>query len=224
MGYAKGNFVFLFGITRIPATGQYALVLDYIDGGNLRHFHARLLATTSARQYCWLKTAQLVAYNLSWIHASGILHRDFHGGNILMRSDGIPHTSDLGLATYKNQTDATNEIRGVIPYMAPEYLQHGLYTSSSEVYSLGVLLWEISAGRPPFAGQDFNLLRYQIVHQHRRELPIPNTPDWYRELYQWCWHPDPERRPSSVMVDDILYLQRDPRGIVNIPGNDYPAL
>ena len=93
--------------------------------------------------------------------------------------------------------------------MASEYLAHGIFTKASEVYSLGVILWELSAGRPPFAGEDFNTLRRQIVQDNRRETPLPNTPDWYIELYQWCWHPDPAYRPTAETVQGIILPDED---------------
>ena len=106
--------------------------------------------------------------------------------------------------------------------MAPEYLAHGIFTKASEVYSLGVILWELSAGRPPFAGEDFNTLRRQIVQDNRRETPLPNTPAWYIELYQWCWHPDPAYRPTARMVKNIIGQDKD---LEKDPGiRDHPAI
>jgi serine/threonine protein kinase len=109
----------------------------------------------------------------------------------------------------------------VIPYIAPETLAH---TKESEVYSLGVILWECSAGRPPFPGEDFSTLGRQIVYDHRRETPIPNTPAWYVELYEWCWHPDPASRPTVHMVWEILTY----KGLGPLPDDpiirDHPAI
>ncbi|POG69130.1 kinase-like domain-containing protein, partial [Rhizophagus irregularis DAOM 181602=DAOM 197198] len=80
-------------------------------------------------------------------HRSGQVHQNFHSGNIL-RNNYLYHISDFGLFGSANESD--NKICGVLPYIAPEVLIGKPYTSSSDIYSFGVIMVELSSGYPPF--------------------------------------------------------------------------
>ncbi|CAI2189871.1 2996_t:CDS:2, partial [Funneliformis geosporum] len=89
---------------------------------------------------------------LSSIHNNNIIHRDFHSGNILIFEDQCgEHTTigDLGLSKSATGADV-NETYGIIPYMAPEVLQGQKYTTASDIYSFGMIMWEYMTGRRPF--------------------------------------------------------------------------
>ena len=74
------------------------------------------------------------------------------------------------------------------------------YTKSSDIYSFGVLMWEISSGYPPFKDSDKFALVFAI-NNGVREVAIPNTPNEYEELYKNCWNQEPEQRPT---INEIL--------------------
>jgi serine/threonine protein kinase len=96
--------------------------------------------------------------------------------------------------------------RGVIAYMEPKRILNPNfpYTKSSDIYSLGVLMWEISSGCPPFKNNSFSrcdkdALVYAIINGVR-EKPIPNTPKEYEELYKNCWDQEPNQRPTTSKI------------------------
>ena len=99
-------------------------------------------------------------------------------------------------------TNLHDTLFGNIPYAAPEIIKadneakQDLYTKSSDVYSLGVVLWQISSGKTPFKGQNKNMLIVTVM-LGSKERRIQDTPDEYYNLYSQCWSNEPEKRPTT---------------------------
>jgi serine/threonine protein kinase len=95
---------------------------------------------------------------------------------------------------------------GVIAYMEPKRIidQKFPYTKSSDIYSFGVLMWEISSGYPPFKNSDYNIALGFAINNGTRETIIPGTPIEYENLYKNCWNKEPDQRPIiSEILDDF---------------------
>ena len=111
----------------------------------------------------------------------------------------------------KSMNTATNihdGLFGNIPYVAPEVLnasktKQDPYTIYSDIYSLGVLLWEISSGQSPFKDES-NYAIITATLSGDREKRVPDTPDKYYTLYNQCWHDNPEERHSVEYVYNVL--------------------
>ena len=108
----------------------------------------------------------------------------------------------------KTQTKIHKAAFGMAPYVAPELFvydnsQHPPFSKKTDIYSLGVLLWEISSGYPPFKSEDYSdiALIYNVTHGTREKM-IPDTPPDYHELYTDCWNEDPNKRP---IIDKVYY-------------------
>ena len=88
------------------------------------------------------------------------------------------------------------------PYVAPELLNLSQsHSKKTDIYSLGVLLWELSSGYPPFNEHcDQMAIIYNVINHGMREQKIPNTPLSYHNLYTACWNGDPEKRP---IIEDV---------------------
>ncbi|RGB22907.1 kinase-like domain-containing protein, partial [Rhizophagus diaphanus] len=108
-----------------------------------------------------------IAYGLKDIHKKGLIHQDFHCGNIL--SDKTQHTAyitDLGLcqpANVKSSQNNNKKIYGVLPYVAPEVLRGKEYTQASDIYGFGIIAYEICTGFPPY---------YDIAHDEFLAMKI----------------------------------------------------
>ena len=108
------------------------------------------------------------------------------------------------------ETDLHDNLFGNVPYVAPEImktdrtkLEQDPYTKNSDVYSLGVLLWQISSGKTPFEDQDKNTL-FVTIMSGIKEKRMPDTPDDYYDLYNQCWNDEPEARPATEYVYNVL--------------------
>lgn len=122
-------------------------------------------------------------------------------------NDGKLLIADFGLSKKLNDVTSNSIANnmGMIEYIEPQCFEIDNYKKDkrSDIYSLGVLLWEITSGQPPFLNSNIYPLTSRIS-KNIREQPIEDTPPEYQKLYQECWNGDPELRPNIVQVYEIL--------------------
>src|SRR2546423_5934567 len=135
------------------------------------------------------------------IHQENAIHRDLHSGNILsMQYNQNFYVSDLGFCGPVDKP--LNSIYGNLPYIAPEVIVGKETTFASDIYSIGMLMWEISSGQPPFSIYEHDLdLAMNIINGMRPKI-VSGTPLKYKSLMEQCWDADPLKRP------DIITLQK----------------
>ena len=115
--------------------------------------------------------------------------------------------ADFGLSKQLTETATKSNVLGMPAYVDPQCYKNDHYKKNekSDIYSLGVLLWEITSGNPPFLKieSDYAII-VKIANQGIREKPIIDTPSAYANLYEKCWDDDPNKRPTIDDVFDIL--------------------
>ena len=155
MNYCKvksGMIVPCFGITKFPDNGNYAIVLNYYLEGNLRDYlqknHSNLTLKNRITIFEYLCGA------LYAIHEKDLIHCDLHSGNILLYG-GNCYITDLGLCGPVDEK-SSNKIYGITSYIAPEIFRGNKNTKESDIYSVGMLMWELFAGHPPFDNRAHN--------------------------------------------------------------------
>ncbi|GBC04840.1 hypothetical protein RclHR1_00590026 [Rhizophagus clarus] len=197
------NIIRFHGITMFEenngAFRNYSLVMEYANNGTLQDYLKKDL-TWDAK----FEIAYQLACAVSCLHNEGIVHRDLHSKNVLVHDDTIK-LADFGLSKRidKSVTSNITKLFGVIPYIDPKKFNNPEYklNKTSDVYSIGVLLWEISSGKRPFKNEKYDLnLGLKILEDHREEI-IPNTPTNYSKLYTECWDIEPNNRPN---MKDVL--------------------
>ncbi|PKC76119.1 kinase-like protein [Rhizophagus irregularis] len=198
------NIISFLGISKDDI--GYVMVLEYANEGNLRDYFNRKFDSLQWENK--IRMALDITCGLKCLHSDGIIHRDLHSKNILV-NNGRLLIADFGLS--KRLTEVTSNSKsnniGIIEYVEPQCLRSVNYVKDkrSDVYSLGVLLWEITSGHPPFHTAERDMLGYHISHENLREEPIDGTPSEYRQLYQKCWDGDPEKRPNiNEVYNEIL--------------------
>jgi serine/threonine protein kinase len=121
--------------------------------------------------------------------------------------------ADLGLSKKMSEatTNSLANTLGMPEYTEPQCFKLGNYKKNkkSDIYSLGVLLWEISSGHRPFPNYLQNILQFHIGFNNLREKAVEGTPVKYQELYEKCWNEDPNLRPDIKEVFDILIKTED---------------
>jgi serine/threonine protein kinase len=141
------------------------------------------------------------------IHNENAIHRDLHSGNIMFSQYNQRfYIGDLGLCGPANIP--LDSIYGNLSYIAPEVIVKKKYSFASDIYSIGMLMWEILSGQPPFINKrNYNLV-IKIINGMRPKI-IPGTPLVYKELMEQCWDANPEKRPDiNLLYNKINYLYR----------------
>ncbi|GBC07456.1 hypothetical protein RclHR1_07490001 [Rhizophagus clarus] len=200
-----GYIVKCYGLTRDTSDGNYMLVMQQMDT-DLRKYLQQ-----NYHNFTWKKRIDIifdVTEALFRIHLGNAIHRDLHSGNILCYLSGQNfYISDLGFCGPVDRP--INSIYGNLPYIAPEVISGKKTTFESDIYSIAMLMWEISSGQPPFINfkHDFDLA-LKIINGMRPTV-IPGTPLEYKNLMEQCWDPDPTKRPNICYLwNEILKMSR----------------
>ncbi|GAB4827722.1 Serine/threonine-protein kinase AtPK2/AtPK19 [Ancistrocladus abbreviatus] len=136
------------------------LVLDFVNGGHLffQLYHHGLFREDLARVYA----AEIVSA-VAYLHANGIMHRDLKPENILLDADGHVILTDFGLAKQFDGCTRSNTLCGTVEYMAPETVLGKGHDKAADWWSVGVLLYEMLTGKPPFTGGNRQKVQQKII-------------------------------------------------------------
>ncbi|WP_106212081.1 Stk1 family PASTA domain-containing Ser/Thr kinase [Glaciihabitans tibetensis] len=185
------------------------LVMEYLPGINLRDLlreHGRLTTEQT------LDVLEAVLSGLSAAHKAGIVHRDLKPENVMLADDGRIKIGDFGLARAVSANTATGAaLLGTIAYLSPELVTRGIADARSDIYAVGIMMYEMLTGEQPYKGEQ----PMQIAYQHANDsVPTPSTknsrvPAELDELVLWATARNPEERPKDarVMLDQLMETQ-----------------
>jgi serine/threonine protein kinase len=176
------------------------MILELAERGNLRNF-----LLNNFNENLWdnkIKYLYRIINNLKDLHYLGYFHKDIHSGNIIQTDDF--YISDFGLSGPSNKQKSEDKISGVLPYIAPEVLNKEPYTLSSDIYSFGVIMVELSSGKPPFYNRKHDTgLALKICNGLRPEFG-KGTPEIYKKLAYKCMNANSNQRPTAEELRSII--------------------
>ncbi|CAG8475711.1 4503_t:CDS:2, partial [Racocetra fulgida] len=203
---------------------EYAMIMKYTIHGDLKKFltnnKQKFLTNNNLSWIKRIEILQNIAKSLNELHNLNIVHRDFHCGNILVDDNTRIFISDFGLSMFINELEPS----GVLPYIAPEVLTGKPYTKKSDIYSLGIIMWELTSLDRPFSDRTHDgFLAIEIIHNLRPKI-VEGTPEIYQDIMKQCWDDDPLKRPDlSQLIKDYENMIKDMEEQSSI-GNMEPLL
>ncbi|MEX8057454.1 Stk1 family PASTA domain-containing Ser/Thr kinase [Microbacterium sp. 16-032] len=187
------------------------LVMEYLPGITLRELlreHRRLTVDQT------LTIMDAILSGLAAAHRAGIVHRDVKPENVLLAEDGRIKIGDFGLARATTANTASGaQLMGTIAYLAPELVTRGTADARSDIYSLGIMLYEMLVGEQPYKGEQ----PMQIAYQHatdsvpRPSAKNPGVPEQLDELVLWSTEREPGDRPldAAAMLERLRAIEKE---------------
>ena len=191
---------------------QY-IIMEYIDGITLKEY------IEEEKVLSWKDTVHFVIQILRALqhaHDRGVVHRDIKPQNIMMFTDGTIKVMDFGIAKFAREEGktATDQAIGSVHYISPEQAKGDVTDERSDIYSVGVMLYEMLTGKKPFDSD--NPVSIAVMHMHdipeRPKAVNANIPDGLEEIILRAMEKDPEERyqTTSEMIDDIEEFKNNP--------------
>lgn len=194
------NILRLIGYTETP---PYLIVTPFIQKGSL--FHLMKNSPESLTPTIRSSIAFEIAKGLEYLHSHHLIHRDLKSLNILMENNFSPKICDFGLVRTPKDSPMTGMI-GTIQWMAPEVLLSSpSYDSTIDIYSFGILLWELLTLKNPYGEMKPSQIANEVTEKGLRPTVPPSTPLQLSKLIQNCWATS-EDRPSIKYIVHQLQL------------------
>ena len=189
-------------VCRVYDLGEYGghvyISMEYVDGEDLAVLLQRIGRLPLDKG---IEVARKLCAGLAAAHAKGVLHRDLKPRNIMIDSHGGVRIMDFGIAVVADRLDPADIGSGTPAYMAPEQLAGREVTRQSDLYALGLVLFELFTGRPPFQAKSVHdLLRLREAFDFTKpSLVTEGLSATIDRAILWCLEPNPQRRPQSAL-------------------------
>lgn len=203
------------------------LVMEYLPGITLRDLLKDYQRLTPEQT---VDIMDAVLAGLAAAHKAGIVHRDLKPENVLLADDGRIKLGDFGLARAASANTATGQaLLGTIAYLSPELVTRGVADARSDIYAVGIMMYEMLTGEQPYVGE----APMQIAYQHANDqVPTPSSkfsgvPPELDELVLWATSRDPEQRPADAraMLDRLREVEGAVRGVAGpVPALYQPTM
>ena len=207
---SHANIVSVYDVSTNP--DREYIVMELIDGITLKQYMER------RGRMDWRESLHFITQImrcLSHAHSRGIIHRDIKPQNIMVLRDGSVKVADFGIACLANQGQTlTQEALGSVHYISPEQARGDRIDARSDIYSAGVVLYEMLTGRLPFEGDS----AVSVAIQHLSSVPLaprdidPSIPEPLELICMKAMNSDPNKRYASAdaMIEDLEKFRRDP--------------
>lgn len=208
----KNIVQFIGACTQKP---NLCIVFEYMSGGSVYDY---IRKAGPLRVGTVFKIAVEVCRGMDYLHKRKIVHRDLKAANLLLDETGTVKIADFGVARVMVTTGIMTAETGTYRWMAPEVIEHNPYREKADVFSFGIVLWELLTGRIPYSDMTPLQAAVGVVQKGLRPPIPPNCPPPLSDIMRLCWQRDPNVRPSfeqlKVKTEELLevYRQQDAAG------------
>ncbi|XP_070570180.1 mitogen-activated protein kinase kinase kinase 13-like isoform X1 [Ptychodera flava] len=194
----------------------YCIVMEYCPYGQLYEVLREGREIPPDLMVEWTKQ---IATGMSYLHSHKIIHRDLKSPNVLVSSNDIVKISDFGTCREWNEKSTKMSFAGTVAWMAPEVIRNEPCSEKVDIWSFGVVLWELLTGEMPYKDVDSSAIIWGVGSNSLR-LPIPGTcPDGFQLLMKQCWSGKPKNRPSFRQV--LMHIDIASSDFLSTPQDSY---
>lgn len=181
----------------------FCIITEYLAGGSLRKYlHQQEPHSVPADLV--LKFALDIARGMLYLHSQGVLHRDLKSENLLLGEDMCVKVADFGISCLESQSASAKGITGTYRWMAPEMINQKRHTRKVDVYSFGIVLWELLTALTPFQDMTPEQAAFAVSQKNARPTLPSTCPMAFSDLISRCWSSNPKRRPNFEEIVTIL--------------------
>ncbi|KAB2043222.1 hypothetical protein ERO13_D01G001500v2 [Gossypium hirsutum] len=194
------NVVQFIGACTKPPT--LCIVTEFMCGGSVYDYLHKQKGVFKLPSL--LKVAIDVSKGMNYLHQNDIIHRDLKAANLLMDENEVVKVADFGVARVKVQSGVMTAETGTYRWMAPEVIEHKPYDHKADVFSFGIMLWELLTGKLPYEYLTPLQAAVGVVQKGLRPTVPKNTNPKLTQLLERCWQQDPTLRPDFSEIIGIL--------------------
>lgn len=182
----------------------YCVVMEFCPYGPLYDLlKNQQKMVTPARVVTWAKQ---IASGMQYLHAHKIIHRDLKSPNVLIGDGEVIKISDFGTSRTWNEVSTKMSFAGTVAWMAPEAIQEQACSEKIDIWSFGVVLWELLTCETPYKDMEQSAIMY-MVGTGKLRPPVPTTcPEGIKLIMQMCWKINPKDRPSFKLICNHLEI------------------
>ncbi|XVF00828.1 hypothetical protein REPUB_Repub04eG0035700 [Reevesia pubescens] len=195
----KNVVQFIGACTKPPSL---SIITEFMSGGSVYDYLHKQKGVFKLPSL--LKVAIDVSKGMNYLHQNNIIHRDLKAANLLMDENEVVKVADFGVARVKVQSGVMTAETGTYRWMAPEVIEHKPYDHKADVFSFGIVLWELLTGKLPYEYLTPLQAAVGVVQKGLRPTIPKNTNPKLGELLERSWQQDPTLRPDFSEIIEIL--------------------
>ncbi|XP_014669399.1 PREDICTED: mitogen-activated protein kinase kinase kinase 12-like [Priapulus caudatus] len=209
------NIISFIGVcTQEPC---YCVIMEYCPYGQLYEVLRDGRVEVSPPLLC--EWAKQIAAGMTYLHSHKIIHRDLKSPNVLIAESDVVKISDFGVSRHLSEQSTVMSFAGTVAWMAPEIIRNEPCSEKVDIWSFGVVLWELLTCETPYKDVDSSAIIWGVGN-NSLHLPVPSTcPDGFKLLMNQCWNGKPRNRPSFKNI--LIHLDIAAAEVLDIPKEEY---
>ena len=190
-------------IGAVTAGDRHCIVTEFMSGGSVYEL-MRSQQPSGFDLDMVVRIAKDAARGMNFMHRHNIVHRDLKCANLLIDENNVVKIADFGVARVMDKVGVMTAETGTYRWMAPEVIEHKNYGLEVDVYSFGILVWELLTGKVPYSKLTPLQAAVGVVQHRLRPVLNSDWPPLVKDLLRACWEEEPSKRPTFDQISQML--------------------